>query len=159
LSIGAGPHYHPASVPAADDNDNDSPPAVISAEPGAITDAGADDETPPAQNIICESPGAVDINVYETAYQEEVQRILDAKAGRATIYLARRVERSHGAKALATAGEGAIGAVEGAASSALAGLRRKAADGGFKAGFARLAEEAMAAKTAVGGNGSAGKAD
>jgi [calcium/calmodulin-dependent protein kinase] kinase len=52
--------------------------------------------------IVSESPSAVDIDVYETAYQEEIQRIIKAKESREggrrpTLYLTRRVE---GIKAL-----------------------------------------------------------
>jgi [calcium/calmodulin-dependent protein kinase] kinase len=51
--------------------------------------------------IVSESPSNVDINVYETAYEEEVQRIIaqrreqfnaNAAARRPTLYLTRRVE-------------------------------------------------------------------
>lgn len=47
--------------------------------------------------IVSESPGAVDINVYETAYQEEMQRIIAKREqdGRSpTLYLTRRVENN-----------------------------------------------------------------
>ncbi|ORY16150.1 calmodulin dependent protein kinase [Clohesyomyces aquaticus] len=50
------------------------------------------------QHIVSESPSAVDINVYEAAYQEEIARILKRKEDlgpggrRPTIYLTRRVE-------------------------------------------------------------------
>ncbi|KAF2457205.1 kinase-like domain-containing protein [Lineolata rhizophorae] len=43
-------------------------------------------------HVVSESPAAVDINVYESAYQEEIQRILAAKGRGATLYLTRRVE-------------------------------------------------------------------
>ncbi|KAJ4353775.1 uncharacterized protein N0V89_005505 [Didymosphaeria variabile] len=53
-------------------------------------------------HIVSESPGAVDINVYETAYREEVDRILarqrdtsstpGAGVRRPTLYLTRRIE-------------------------------------------------------------------
>jgi [calcium/calmodulin-dependent protein kinase] kinase len=46
--------------------------------------------------IVSESPGAVDIDVYETAYREEVDRIVKRREGsspsRPTLYLTRRVE-------------------------------------------------------------------
>ena len=64
---------------------------------------------PSAMHIVSESPGAVDINVYETAYREEVDRILARQrdalstptstssstptpARRPTLYLTRRIE-------------------------------------------------------------------
>ncbi|KAF1974491.1 Pkinase-domain-containing protein [Bimuria novae-zelandiae CBS 107.79] len=67
-----------------------------------------EDSVPPADestHIVSESPGAVDINVYETAYREEVDRILSRQrdasssasasstpARRPTLYLTRRIE-------------------------------------------------------------------
>ena len=44
--------------------------------------------------VVSESPGVVDMNVYEKAYEEEIQRILAAKATghRPTLYLTKRVE-------------------------------------------------------------------
>ncbi|KAF2474264.1 kinase-like protein [Lindgomyces ingoldianus] len=57
---------------------------------------GTGEDTPPetaSQPIVSESPSAVDMDVYETAYQEEIQRILKRKEGRRpTLYLTRRVE-------------------------------------------------------------------
>ncbi|PSN71063.1 Pkinase-domain-containing protein [Corynespora cassiicola Philippines] len=45
--------------------------------------------------IVSESPSNVDMDVYETAYQEEIQRIIKRKEGRRpTLYLTRRVENS-----------------------------------------------------------------
>jgi len=43
-------------------------------------------------HVVSESPGAVDVNIYEEAYQQEVQKILEAKGKSATLYLTRRVE-------------------------------------------------------------------
>jgi [calcium/calmodulin-dependent protein kinase] kinase len=59
-----------------------------------------DDYVPPAGDTACivsESPGAVDIDVYETAYREEVDRIVKRRESttpgrRPTLYLTRRVE-------------------------------------------------------------------
>ncbi|KAF2012710.1 calmodulin dependent protein kinase [Aaosphaeria arxii CBS 175.79] len=51
------------------------------------------DDTP----VVSESPGAVDIDVYETAYQEEINRIMEKRKqdGRPpTMYLTRRVENT-----------------------------------------------------------------
>jgi [calcium/calmodulin-dependent protein kinase] kinase len=67
---------------------------------------GTGEDFPPAPEdgcIVSESPSNVDINVYETAYEEEVQRIIAqrreqfaasaaANARRPTLYLTRRVE-------------------------------------------------------------------
>lgn len=54
----------------------------------------AGEEVPPDQpHLVCESPGAVDIDVYEKAYEEEVQRIMAQRGQRRpTLYLTRRVE-------------------------------------------------------------------
>jgi [calcium/calmodulin-dependent protein kinase] kinase len=59
-----------------------------------------EDSAPAAEDtncIVSESPGAVDINVYETAYREEVDRIVKRREAstpgrRPTLYLTRRVE-------------------------------------------------------------------
>ncbi|OCK82711.1 Pkinase-domain-containing protein [Lepidopterella palustris CBS 459.81] len=52
--------------------------------------------TPDSIPIVSESPSAVDIDVYETAYQEEITKILKKKeeegGRRPTLYLTRRVE-------------------------------------------------------------------
>jgi calcium/calmodulin-dependent protein kinase kinase 2 len=44
--------------------------------------------------IVCESPGAADMNVYEKAYEEEIERILRAEnqGRRPTLFLTKRVE-------------------------------------------------------------------
>lgn len=47
---------------------------------------------PPDPPAVSESPGAVDINIYETAYQNEVERIREKQGRAATLYLTRRVE-------------------------------------------------------------------
>jgi [calcium/calmodulin-dependent protein kinase] kinase len=45
-------------------------------------------------NFVSESPGAVDINVYEKAYQDEIDRITREKGGsKPRLYLTRRVEK------------------------------------------------------------------
>ncbi|KAI9840855.1 MAG: hypothetical protein M1837_001269 [Sclerophora amabilis] len=65
---------------------------------------GGDDAAPPpppspphdpgVRHVVSESPPATDMNIYETAYQDEVKRIRGAeKEGhRATVYLTRRVD-------------------------------------------------------------------
>lgn len=54
--------------------------------PGLETDAGH--ETP----LCAESPTAAEFNIYDTAYQLEVERIRRAKGKEATVYLTRRVD-------------------------------------------------------------------
>jgi [calcium/calmodulin-dependent protein kinase] kinase len=48
--------------------------------------------SPPEDEIVAESPGAVDFNIYEKAYQQEVERIRKAQGEGALVYLTRRVE-------------------------------------------------------------------
>jgi [calcium/calmodulin-dependent protein kinase] kinase len=49
---------------------------------------------PGSAPVVCESPSATDMNVYENAYEEEIERILRAEiqGRRPTIYLTKRVE-------------------------------------------------------------------
>lgn len=57
----------------------------------------ASEETPddaPQTHIVCESPGAVDSNFFEAAYQEEMKRIHSRRGREPTIYLTRRVEHN-----------------------------------------------------------------
>jgi [calcium/calmodulin-dependent protein kinase] kinase len=57
--------------------------------------SGAEDHVlsdSPETPVVSESPGAVDINVYEKAYEEEIQRILNERKTKPTLYLTRRVE-------------------------------------------------------------------
>jgi [calcium/calmodulin-dependent protein kinase] kinase len=60
--------------------------------------AGGDEDSPlePGEfSQVSESPGAVDINVYEKAYQEEIDRLTREKGDRKpTLYLTRRVENN-----------------------------------------------------------------
>jgi [calcium/calmodulin-dependent protein kinase] kinase len=94
--------------------------------------AGSDDPLPDDDiPIVSESPGAVDFTVYERAYEEELQKIIAARAAepnprRPTIYLTKRVEgnkyiREHQAitdwsrSATAAASATAYTAAEGAA--------------------------------------------
>jgi [calcium/calmodulin-dependent protein kinase] kinase len=48
-------------------------------------------EAPP-QDVVAESPTAAEFSIYDTAYQEEVDRIREAQGHRATVYLTRRVD-------------------------------------------------------------------
>lgn len=89
-------------------------------------DIGASSEAPPAESpmeyVLSESPGAVDINVYETAYEEEIQKILARRGKAPTIYLTRRVE---GNKAIREH-ESVIGNNSDAGRGGLAGLVQRA---------------------------------
>lgn len=62
----------------------------------------ADEDRPQHPIIVSESPPAVEMNIYEQAYQEEMKRITESKGKAAGMYLNRRVEhrddlRSHDA--------------------------------------------------------------
>ncbi|KAI9837525.1 MAG: hypothetical protein M1819_007176 [Sarea resinae] len=55
-------------------------------------DACGDDDHMTDTQVVSESPPATDINIYETAYREEIERIRQAQGSRAMYYLTRRVE-------------------------------------------------------------------
>lgn len=55
-------------------------------------------DTPP-QDIVADSPTAADFSIYDTAYQEEVERIRAAQGHKATVYLTRRVDNKKEYKA------------------------------------------------------------
>ena len=61
--------------------------------PSTHTSEEPSDNSPPT-HIVCESPGAVDSNFFEQAYQEEMQRIHSRRGREPTIYLTRRVENN-----------------------------------------------------------------
>lgn len=46
----------------------------------------------PPEDVVAESPAAADFNIYDTAYQEEAERIRATKGHTATVYLTRRVD-------------------------------------------------------------------
>jgi [calcium/calmodulin-dependent protein kinase] kinase len=48
--------------------------------------------SPPETEVIAESPTAAGFNIYDTAYQNEVERIRQAQGEAATVYLTRRVD-------------------------------------------------------------------
>ncbi|EMC97172.1 hypothetical protein BAUCODRAFT_69308 [Baudoinia panamericana UAMH 10762] len=72
-------------------------------QPATSDDATNTNPTPEINEplIVSESPPAVELNIYEQAYQEEMQRIMERRGGEAgSMYLTRRVEhradlRSH----------------------------------------------------------------
>ena len=51
------------------------------------------------QDIVAESPTAAEFNIYDTAYQEEVERIRAAQGHKAMVYLTRRVDKKKEYKA------------------------------------------------------------
>lgn len=59
---------------------------------GIGSDNDDDSLEAPAFPIMAESPTAAEFNIYDTAYQKEVERIRKAQGHRATVYLTRRVD-------------------------------------------------------------------
>ena len=60
-------------------------------------DIGVDPDTPeghgdPGNPVLSESPSGVDTNIYEQAYQDEIERVLQRRGRAASMYLNRRVE-------------------------------------------------------------------
>lgn len=53
---------------------------------------GEDADISPETPACAESPTAADFNIYDTAYQREVERIRKAQGQKATVYLTRRVD-------------------------------------------------------------------
>ena len=56
----------------------------------AVGPGGSEDFPDPP--VVSESPPAADVNIYETAYHYEVERIRESRGKEATLYLTRRVD-------------------------------------------------------------------
>ena len=52
------------------------------------------EDNPPQPPAVSESPPAAGIDIYETAYHEEIERIREKQGKQATLYLTRRVEKN-----------------------------------------------------------------
>jgi len=78
------------------------------------------DSKPPSPAAVSESPPAADINIYETAYSNEVQRIRVNQGRSATLFLTRRVEELGDF----LKDEGLIRDARGEASKSISGLAR-----------------------------------
>ena len=76
-------------------------------------------------HVVCESPGLVDINVYETAYREEVEKILQREGRQETLFLTRRVEGNERIREM----EGVVKWEEGAVKGYAAGEEEGGGDG------------------------------
>lgn len=110
-------------------------------ESGAVAPTPDEASTVP---VVSESPSALDMNVFERAYEEEVRRIQLEHGGRGskTLYLTRRVEGSKKIRQMSDFIAQGREDPKGATKSGLAGLLRKAAnvkekvprDGGSSAG-------------------------
>lgn len=57
-----------------------------------IGSGGQGDLDAPPEDVVAESPTAADFNIYDTAYQEEAERIRATQGHEATVYLTRRVD-------------------------------------------------------------------
>ncbi|KAG0648518.1 kinase C [Hyphodiscus hymeniophilus] len=57
-----------------------------------IGSGGDDSLDVPQQDLVAESPTAAEFNIYDTAYQDEVERIRSSQGHKATVYLTRRVD-------------------------------------------------------------------
>jgi len=57
-----------------------------------IGTGGQDSPEEPSDGIVAESPTAAEFSIYDTAYQQEVDRIRAAQGKAATVYLTRRVD-------------------------------------------------------------------
>ncbi|KAF7957937.1 hypothetical protein EAE96_003504 [Botrytis aclada] len=66
---------------------------------GAGLGEDGDSLNEPVQEMIAESPTAADFNIYDTAYQQEVERIRAVQGHAATVYLTRRVDHKREHKA------------------------------------------------------------
>ena len=88
IGTGTGPTREPAdSDPVAQPEDEE---AALDAQEKEETTSP--DESGETSNIVCESPSAVEMDVYEEAYKQEIGRILSQRGKSATMFLTRRVE-------------------------------------------------------------------
>lgn len=94
ITISTGSIPSAPSTPVGKGHAHDPLEDTLFLDIGTGEDSVSPDES---SHIVSESPGAVDINVYETAYREEIDRILSKREAtqpgrRPTLYLTRRVE-------------------------------------------------------------------
>ncbi|KAF4551394.1 Protein kinase domain-containing protein 40 [Elsinoe fawcettii] len=109
---------------------------------GAGPDSPIPDD-PETSGIVCESPPGVEDNIYEKAYEEEMERILERRGKAATIYLTRRVEHN---KTLSSR-DGVVHNTRAATTgSAGGGLAARFGMGGGSGGLAGLVKKAKAAQ-------------
>lgn len=127
-----------------------------------IDESSTSDESteapPPEILVVSESPGAVGMNVYEQAYQEEIERILkareeDRERRRPTIFLTRRVEdvKAIRENVHVTAGEAVANAGEKGAKAkmGLAGIAAKVKENAQPSGKDGESKEEEEEKTAA----------
>ncbi|KAK5166304.1 uncharacterized protein LTR77_008565 [Saxophila tyrrhenica] len=117
---------------------------------------GVDPEAPGNEDylVVSESPPAVDMNIYEQAYQDEMERILQRRGGEPSIYMTRRVEHRDDIRALSNIKDAGKHAVRRAAlrfdrlSSSGFATTQEASDAGRSA--ARSAADKLSGKWATG---------
>ncbi|KAF2756174.1 kinase-like protein [Pseudovirgaria hyperparasitica] len=101
------------------------------------------DHNPSAEDnvhIVAESPSAIEMNVYEKAYEEEVRSIVEQRGRSATLYLTRRVEDSPTIRNMQHIFQDA--------SSTAAGMKAVGLESG-RIGMAKLMEKARSARDAA----------
>jgi calcium/calmodulin-dependent protein kinase kinase 2 len=109
----------------------EEPPLFLGIGTGAQTLDSLDTLEPPEQGGVAESPSAAEFSIYDTAYQQEVDRIREAQGHSAKVYLTRRVDRKLRYQAdenMVDAPEAS--AVEGGAREGFKGLLDKAREKG-----------------------------
>lgn len=111
---------------------------------GADHNPSEGDEVP----VVAESPSAIDINVYEKAYEEEVDRIFQRRGRSATLYLTRRVEDSPTIQSMQHIFQGAY-----EEASAHASDFKAAGKESGKAGLAKIVQKARVARHAANSTG------
>ena len=81
-------------------------------------------------HVVSESPGPVDMNVFENAYREEVEKILQRQGRRGTLFLTRRVEGNEKIREM----EGVVSYEEGAVKGYAGGDEEEGGGGDGKEG-------------------------
>lgn len=120
----------------------------LSIGPSAEVPIESDDTVHP---VVSESPGAVDGNIYEQAYQEEMQRILDDRGKSAALHLTRRVDHVESIRAHPNILSSSLERIRGPAQRAQHILADKMR-GGASGGFAALVKQARAGVGAMSGD-------
>jgi [calcium/calmodulin-dependent protein kinase] kinase len=128
-----------------------------------IGSGGDDSLDVPQQDIVAESPTAAEFSIYDTAYQQEVERIRAAQGNTATVYLTRRVDGKKEYKAddnmieapkqseiSGMPHEGFKGLLDRAREKQAEQPRGKDKVGGTSRTFSEIASEAMANTMAMG---------
>ncbi|KAI9807268.1 MAG: hypothetical protein M1833_000011 [Piccolia ochrophora] len=84
-------HHHSTHHPGHDVGKGQAHDSAADAP--MMLDIGPGDPDVGMADMVSESPPATDANIYETAYQQELERIRANQGRKATVYLTRRVEK------------------------------------------------------------------